>query len=70
MARSRQTDRNDYPAVVALLRAIYDMVDRVKEWETQQGIDGAESFRLRCSELNQAYDDLERRLGIPTGMTR
>jgi glycosyltransferase involved in cell wall biosynthesis len=29
-AKSRDSDRNDYPAAVALLRAIYDMVDRLK----------------------------------------
>jgi len=67
LARSRHSDRDDYPAAVALLRAIYDMVDRVKTWETQQGIDGASAFSARCAELNRAYDELERRLGIPTG---
>ena len=35
LARSRHSDRNDYAAAVALLRAIYDMVDRVKAWETR-----------------------------------
>ena len=70
LARSHQTDRNDYPAAVALLRAIYDMVDRVKVWEAKQGIDGAALFQARCDELNLAYDDLQRRLGIPTGMAR
>ena len=68
LAQSRDSDRNDYQAAVALLRAIYDMVDRLKSWETQQGIDGASQFQARCAELNQAYDDLERRTGIPTGM--
>ncbi len=67
LARSKHSDRDDYPAAVALLRAIYDMVDRVKTWETQQGIDGARTFGERCAELNRAYDELERRLGIPTG---
>ena len=70
VARSHQTNRNDYPAVVALLRAIYDMVDVIKAWETVQGIDGAALFQARCGELNLAYDELERRLGIPTGMAR
>ncbi len=68
LALSRNSDRNDYVAVVALLRAIYDMVDRVKAWETERGLDGAAAFRTRCAELDRAYDELETRLGIATGM--
>ncbi len=68
LARSRQSDRNDYPAAVALLRAIYDMVDRIKSWESQRGLDGASAFQTRCAELERAYDELETRLGIATGM--
>ncbi len=70
LAHSVDSNGNDYQAVVALLRAIYDMVDRVKSWETQQGIDGARTFQARCEALNQAYDELETRLGIRTGMRR
>jgi glycosyltransferase involved in cell wall biosynthesis len=66
--QSRDSDRNDYPAAVALLRAIYDMVDRLKAWETEQGLDGAGLFQARCAELNRAYDELEMRSGIRTGM--
>jgi hypothetical protein len=68
LAQSRDSDRNDYQAAVALLRAIYDMVDRLKSWETQQGVDGVSQFQASCAELNQAYDDLERRTGIATDM--
>jgi glycosyltransferase involved in cell wall biosynthesis len=60
LARSRGTDRNGYIAAVALLRAIYDMLDRVKAWEVERGIDGAAAFRQRCAELERAYDELER----------
>ena len=70
LAHSVDSNGNDYQAAVALLRAIYDMVDRVKAWETQQGIDGARAFQARCEALNLAYDELETRLGIPTGMHR
>ena len=70
LARSHRTNRDDYPAAVALLRAIYDMVDRVKTWEAEQGMDGARAFRERCDELNRAYDDLQARLGIRTGPRR
>jgi glycosyltransferase involved in cell wall biosynthesis len=37
---------NDYPAAVALLRAVYDIVDRLKTWEAARDVDGAELFRL------------------------
>jgi len=60
--------RDGYPAAVALLRAIYDMVDRLKAWEAARGVDGAQAFRMRCAELERSYDELETRLGIPTGM--
>ncbi len=68
LALSRNSDRNDYVAAVALLRAIYDMVDRVKAWETDRNVDGAGAFQARCMELDRAYDELEARLGIATGM--
>jgi glycosyltransferase involved in cell wall biosynthesis len=68
LAQGRDSDGKDYQAAVALLRAIYDMVDRLKAWEAEQGIDGVTLFDARCVELNQAYDELERRTGIPTGM--
>lgn len=68
LAQSRDSNGNDYQAAVALLRAIYDMVDRVKAWEAQQGLDGAHQFQVRCDELNRAYDELETRCGIATGM--
>jgi glycosyltransferase involved in cell wall biosynthesis len=68
LALSRRSDRSDYPAAVALLRAIYDMVDHVKAWEARQGRDGTAAFRTRCDELDRAYDELEIRCGIATGM--
>jgi glycosyltransferase involved in cell wall biosynthesis len=68
LGRSRQSDRDDYPAAVALLRAIYDMVDRIKHWEARRGVDGDAAFLARCGELQSAYDDLETRLGIRTGI--
>jgi glycosyltransferase involved in cell wall biosynthesis len=66
-SRSHTADRDGYVAAMAVLRAIYDMVDRVKAWEDERGLDGAAVFRARCSELNSAYDALEARLGIATG---
>jgi glycosyltransferase involved in cell wall biosynthesis len=56
---SKQTDPNrtgseqtgnhsleGYPAAVALLRAVYDIVDRLKSWEEARGLDGALLLRL------------------------
>jgi glycosyltransferase involved in cell wall biosynthesis len=70
LAQGRHGGHSDYPAAVALLRAIYDMVDRIKSWEAQRGLNGAEAFRTRCAELERAYDELEQRLGIATGSRR
>jgi glycosyltransferase involved in cell wall biosynthesis len=66
VAETTSTDRNDYTAVVALLRAVYDMIDRVKSWEQAAGLDGAARFAATCAELGQAYDALEQRTGIRT----
>jgi glycosyltransferase involved in cell wall biosynthesis len=66
LARTHHSDRNDHAAAVALLRAVYDIVDRVKAWETSCGQDGAGAFQARCAELHRAYDELEARVGIAT----
>jgi glycosyltransferase involved in cell wall biosynthesis len=50
---------NDYPTAVALLRAVYDIVDRLKTWEAARDVDGAEQFRLiqeRLSDLESVRD--------------
>jgi glycosyltransferase involved in cell wall biosynthesis len=70
LARGKDHSGDSYPAAVALLRAVYDMVDRLKAWESAQGIDGAAAFRSRCTELGREYDALEMRLGIRTDMQR
>lgn len=66
LARGKASTGTDYPAAVALLRAVYDIVDRVKAWETEHAIDGTAAFAARCAELNDRYDDLSHRLNIPT----
>ncbi len=57
MRRTDDTTGNDYPAAVALLRAIYDMVDRLKTWETDRGVDGSKMFRLAQQTLVPAMDE-------------
>lgn len=70
LARTNATDRGDYAAAVVLLRAVYDMIDRVKAWEQDAGRDGAARFAAKCAELGGAFDALERRTGIRTSARR
>ena len=53
---SQSRSRSDYVVSAALLRAVYDIVDRVKLFEATMGIDGDEAFLAVCSELDRAYD--------------
>ena len=53
---SQSRSRSDYVVSAALLRAVYDIVDRVKLFEATMGIDGDEAFLAVCSELDLTYD--------------
>jgi hypothetical protein len=44
-----------YPEAVAVLRATYDLVDRLKTWEEERGLDGATAFPRLCASLDAAY---------------
>lgn len=52
---------NGYPMAVALLKAIYDMVDRLKTWEEARGLDGTELFRMAQESLGSQVDESVRR---------
>lgn len=54
-SRSQGSDPGGYPAAVAVLRAVYDMVDRLKTWEEERGLDGAAAFTAICRELDAAH---------------
>jgi len=56
LSRTQDSSPGGYPAAVALLRAVYDMVDRLKTWEQDRGEDGAELFREICSALDAARE--------------
>jgi glycosyltransferase involved in cell wall biosynthesis len=43
--RTRDATPGDYPNAVALLRATYDMIDRLKVWEEEKGLDGRRALR-------------------------
>ena len=54
MARSADPAPDGYSAAVALLRAVYDMVDAVKAWEAETGLDGEALFAQACQTLDAA----------------
>ena len=54
--RTRDDAPDGYPAAAALLRAVYDMVDGLKSWETAIGLDGADLLREACARLDQDHE--------------
>lgn len=52
---SKSQGRGDYPAAVGLLRAVYDIIDRLKTWELEEGIDGERRFEEICRSLQEQY---------------
>lgn len=56
MATTKHGGPGDYPAAVAVLRSLYDIIDRLKRWEAENGIDGAASFQEVCKRLDAEYD--------------
>ena len=57
VGQTQDPDPHGYPAAVALLRAIYDMVDQLKTWEEARGQDGATRFRDLCETLDEGHSD-------------
>jgi glycosyltransferase involved in cell wall biosynthesis len=53
MACTEDTTPDGYPAAAALLRAVYDMVDAVKAWEADNGMDGRALFQDVCQGLDR-----------------
>jgi glycosyltransferase involved in cell wall biosynthesis len=54
MARTKDDRPDGYAAAVAVLRAVYDMVDAVKAWEAESGPPGADLFDQACALLDRA----------------
>ncbi|MBV8059947.1 MAG: glycosyltransferase [Alphaproteobacteria bacterium] len=52
--RSHVQVPGDYPQLAAVLRGLYDIIDRLKVWEEDHGISGADMFAARAEELTQA----------------
>ena len=56
---AQSKSRDEYVVVVALLRAVYDIVDRLKHWESGQNIDGEREFAAICAKLQASYNEYE-----------
>ncbi len=54
----RTTGAGDYPAVAAVLRAVYDIVDRIKDWEDRNGPSGASRLAASAEAMHRALDAL------------
>ena len=63
VARTRDETPGSYPLAVAVLRATYDVVDRLKTWEEERGLDGAAEFARICATLDAAYAALPGSVG-------
>jgi len=57
LAQTDPCDPDSYPEAVAVLRAVYDMIDRLKGWEEEAGHDGPARFAQECARLDAAYAD-------------
>jgi hypothetical protein len=60
MAATKDDDPKGYPAAAAVLRAVYDIVDAIKQWEAARGLDGATLFAEACAAF-----DAGRRTEVP-----
>jgi len=67
----RQTDywfhnqegaQDDDVAAYALMHVVYDLIDRLKQWEAEAGVDGDKAFADICRGLQVEYDELEQSL--------
>ncbi len=61
MARTKTSTADGYPEAVAVLRAIYDMVDLLKGWEQARGLDGPALFARACARLDAEHAAYARR---------
>jgi GT2 family glycosyltransferase len=55
VAATKTSDRGGYATAVAVLRSTYDIIDRLKVWEAEEGLDGAAQFAQLCRDLEQRY---------------
>ena len=58
LSRTRDVSPGGYPEAVAVLRATYDLIDRLKVWEEERGLDAAAEFERLCASLDARYQAL------------
>lgn len=56
MSRSNNATPGSYVEAVAVLRALYDIMDGLKEFEERRGIVGKDAFSAICRELETQYE--------------
>jgi hypothetical protein len=56
--RTRDASPGGYPRAVALLRATYDLIDRLKTWEEERDLDSAAAFARVCDALDAEHGAL------------
>lgn len=54
-ARCEGIEPGSYTASLAVLRALYDIIDRLKIWEESEGLDGVTAFRELAAQLDAQY---------------
>ena len=57
-SRTRDLSPGGYPEAVCVLRATYDLIDRLKVWEEERGLDAAAEFERICASLDVRYQAL------------
>ncbi len=55
LSRTRSVLPGGYPEAVAVLRATYDLIDRLKTWEEERALDCAAEFQRICAALDAEY---------------
>lgn len=55
LARTHDVSPGGYPEVVAMMRATYDLIDRLKTWEEERGVTGAVELQRVCASLDAQY---------------
>ncbi|HEY6431051.1 MAG TPA: hypothetical protein VIZ17_03655, partial [Acetobacteraceae bacterium] len=55
VGRTRDAAPGGYPRAVALLRTTYDLIDRLKTWEEERGLDGSTEFARICAALDAGH---------------
>ena len=56
---------DSYLIAFVLSRMVYDIVDKLKRWEVEAGVDGKAQVVNLCKALQSEYDKIEQSLGVP-----